>query len=123
MTISPPATSPSAPPTPLIEAYTPMARLRRGPSGNVVAISASAVGATTAPPTPCTARAASSQAGEVASPPASEAAENSSSPATNIRRRPSRSPARPPSSSRPPNVRAYAVITHSRLEVENPRPR
>jgi hypothetical protein len=28
VTSSPPTTSPSAPPTPLIEAYTPMARLR-----------------------------------------------------------------------------------------------
>ena len=35
----------------LIAAYTPMARLRGGPSGNVVAISDSAAGATMAPPT------------------------------------------------------------------------
>ena len=120
VTSRPPAMSPTAAPTPLIAAYTPIARLRGGPSGNAVAISASAVGATIAPPTPCSARAASSQPGEVANPPASDAAENSSSPAVNIRRRPNRSPARPPSSSRPPNVSAYALITHSRPLPEKP---
>ena len=87
-----------------------MARLRGGPAGKVVAISASAVGATIAPAAPCTTRAASSHAGVVANPPASDAAENSTRPATNIRRRPSRSPARPPSSSSPPKARAYALI-------------
>ena len=106
MVSRPPATRPIAAPPPLIAAYTPIARFRGGPSGKVVVISASAVGAIIAPPTPWTARAVSSQACEVAKPPASEAAENSSSPATNIRRRPSRSPARPPSSSSPPKVTA-----------------
>ena len=52
MTSRPPASSPTAPPATLIAAYTPIARLRGGPSGNVVAISASAVGATIAPPAP-----------------------------------------------------------------------
>ena len=52
VTSKPPATSPAAPPATLIAAYTPIARLRGGPSGNVVAISASAVGATIAPPAP-----------------------------------------------------------------------
>jgi hypothetical protein len=42
---------------------------------------------------------------------------------TNIRRRPSRSPARPPSSSSPPNARAYPLTTHSRPAPENPRAR
>src|SRR5689334_2576546 len=46
VTSRPATTSPTAPPAALIAAYTPMARLRSGPSGNVVAISASAVGAT-----------------------------------------------------------------------------
>ncbi len=32
----------------------------------------------------------------------------------NIRRRPKRSPARPPSKSRPPNASAYPLTTHSR---------
>ena len=46
-----------APPAPLMPAYTPSARLRGGPIGKVVAISASAVGAASAPPAPCRARA------------------------------------------------------------------
>ena len=66
----------------------------------------SAVGATIAPPTPCSARAASSHAWVVANPPSSEATENKMIPAMNTRRRPRMSPARPPSSSNPPNVSA-----------------
>ncbi len=84
---------------------------------------ASAVGAITAPPTPWTARPASSHHWLVASPPSKDAAENSSSPPTNTRRRPSRSPARPPSSSNPPKVTAYAFTTHSRPLPEKPRAR
>src|SRR5690242_3762578 len=91
--------------------YTPSARLRGAPSGKLVVISASAVGAITAPPTPCTALAVSSHAWLVANPPNSEAAENSSSPKTNTRRRPRMSPVRPPSRSRPPKVTAYAFTT------------
>ena len=37
-----------------------------------------------------------------------------------IRRRPSRSPDLPPSSSSPPNTRVYAFTTHSRLLSEKP---
>ena len=106
MVNTPPPIRPIAPPATLIAAYTPNARVRSAPSGKVVMISESAAGATSAPPAPCTARATSKNAGEVANPPASEAAENSSSPAMNILRRPSRSPARPPSSSSPPKVSA-----------------
>ena len=65
-----------------------MARLRGGPSGKVTAISDSAVGAANAPPTPCAARAASSQAWLVANPPSREASENSTMPAMKTRRRP-----------------------------------
>src|SRR5215475_11073714 len=61
----PPVISPTAPPATLIAAYTPIARLRGWPAGNVVVISASAAGAIIAAPAPCTARAASSQAWEV----------------------------------------------------------
>ncbi len=102
----PPAIRPTTPPVTLIAAYTPMARFRGGPSGKVVVTSASAVGAVIAAPAPCTARAASSQAWVVANPPASEAAENKRMPAMNTLRRPSRSPARPPSSSSPPKASA-----------------
>ena len=51
-------------------------------------------------------RAPSSQAWPVANPPSSEATENSKMPKMKIRRRPSRSPDRPPSSSRPPKASA-----------------
>ena len=37
-----------------------------------------------------------------------------------IRRRPSRSPDLPPSSSSPPNTRAYTLTTHARLLSEKP---
>ena len=46
-----------------IAEYTATARLRRGPSGKVTAISDSAAGAVIAAPAPCTARAVISQAG------------------------------------------------------------
>ena len=90
----------------LIAAYTPIARLRGGPSGKVVVTSDSAVGATMAAPTPCSARAPSSHAWVVANPPSSEATANRTMPAMNTRRRPRMSPARPPSSRRPPKVSA-----------------
>ena len=105
MVSRPPTIRPTAPPATLMAAYTPMARLRSLPSGKVTAISDSAVGAANAPPMPCTTRAASSQDWLVAKPPASEASENSSTPKMKMRRRPSRSPDRPPSSSRPPKAR------------------
>ena len=97
--------STAAPPM-LIAAYTLIARLRGGPSGNVVVIRDSAAGATIAPPTPWITRAVISQACVVANPPNSEAAENRMMPITNIRRRPRMSPARPPRSRNPPNVSA-----------------
>ena len=87
-TSRPPAIRPTAPPATLIAAYTPIARLRGGPSGKVIAISDSAVGAANAPPTPCKTRAPSSQAWVVANPPSSEASENSRMPKMKIRRRP-----------------------------------
>ena len=93
------------------------------PSGNVVVTRDSAVGATTAAPMPCNARAASSHSWVVASPPSSEASENTVTPAMNTRRRPRMSPARPPSSSSPPKARAYALTTHSRPEPEKPSAR
>ena len=78
---TPPRIRPTAAPAMLMAAYTPMARLRGGPSGNVVVTRDSAVGATMAPPTPWIARAASSHPGVVAKPPNSEATENKMMPA------------------------------------------
>ena len=73
MVSTPPASRPTAAPPMLIAAYTPIARFRGGPSGNVVVTRDSAVGATIAAPTPWIARAPSSQAWLVANPPSSEA--------------------------------------------------
>jgi hypothetical protein len=91
-----------------------MARFRGWPSGKVVMINARAVGAIIAPPAPWIARQTSSMAGLWARPPASDAALNTSSPTTNNSLRPSRSPARPPTSISPPKVIALAVTTHDR---------
>jgi hypothetical protein len=71
----------------------------------LVVINDRAVGAVMAAPIPWRARAASSQAAEVARPPRKEARVKTRMPAMNTRRRPRMSPARPPSSSRPPKVR------------------
>ncbi len=93
-----------AAPAPDMAPYTAIARLRFGPAGKVVVISDSAVGEAMAAPTPCRTRAAISQVSLWARPPRPEAKAKSSTPMMNILRRPSRSPERPPSSSRPPKA-------------------
>jgi len=100
----PPKSTPAAAPLPPIAPQMPSALLRSEPSSNVVVMIASVAGETIAAPTPCTARAAMSTPIEPAMPQTSEASENSAIPTMNIRRRPSRSAARPPSSRSPPNV-------------------
>ena len=60
---------------------------------------------------------------DCASPLNSEAAENSATPTMNRRLRPSRSPARPPSSRKPPKTSVYALTTHCKLDGEKCRPR
>src|SRR5580693_2079413 len=91
------------------------------PSGKELTTSASTAGEASAPPTPWMARAASSMPAVVARPPASEASVKMVRPAMNIRRRPRMSPARPPSSSSPPNVGVYPFITQDRLVEEKCR--
>ena len=81
------------------------ARIRAFASVNVVVTSAIVLGPAMAAPTPWTARATISSAAESARPPASEARVNTAVPRTNSRRRPNRSPARPPSSRSPPKTR------------------
>ena len=100
----PPSSTPAAPPAPATAPQMPSARLRSAPSANVVVMIDSAAGETIAAPRPWTARAAISHVSDCARPPASEASENTTSPSMNIRRRPSRSAIRPPSSKKPPNV-------------------
>src|SRR5439155_17984868 len=96
-------------------------RLRSRPSSNVVISSESAAGARSAPPRPCTARNAISDASDQARPQSNELTAKRASPPTKSRRRPSRSAKRPPSSRTPPNRIAYAEITHWRFVCENPR--
>jgi hypothetical protein len=111
-TRTPPRTWPATKPTEETAPYRPMARVRSGPSGKPVVMRDSAAGATMAAPAPCMTRAAISSTGSLASPPARLARENAIRPATNMRRRPSRSAARPPRIRRPPNEMAYPVTTH-----------
>ena len=57
----------------------------------------------------------------VAAPPTAEAAAKPIRPIWNIRLRPTRSARRPPNSNRLPKANAYAVTTHCRSVVLNPR--
>ena len=102
--IGPPISHAAVPPMAPVEPQTPSALLRSAPSGNVVITIDSAVGVMIAAATPCTTRAASSTSVVPASPAPSEASANRPVPAMNMRRRPSRSAARPPSSSSPPKL-------------------
>ena len=73
-----------------------------------------------APNAPCSARAATSIPNEIAAPPMAEAAANPIRPVMNTHLRLYMSPSRPPTSSRLPNAREYAVTTHCRSSLENP---
>ena len=117
----PPATRPMAPPAAETVVNSPMAFTLAAPSGKMVVSRARPAGAARAPPAPCRARAASSIQLAVASPPASELKVNRAIPAKKVRRRPSRSPERAPSRSRPPKVSTYAFNTHESEEFEKPR--
>jgi hypothetical protein len=86
--ITPPSTQPDAPPPAAAAVQTASARERAGPSGSVATNRASADGATSAAPVPCTARAAISAPALGASAQAAEAAVKISRPARNARRRP-----------------------------------
>ena len=66
-----------------------------------------------APRAPCAARAAMSSPALPAAAHSAEAATNPAIPISSIRRRPNRSPSRPPVSSPAAMARAYAAVTHS----------
>ena len=102
--IGPPTSQAAVAPMPPIAAQMPSALLRSAPSSNVVVTIDSAVGVMIAAATPWTTRAAINAATDPANPHASEASANSTVPTMNTRRRPSRSAARPPRSSRPPKL-------------------
>jgi hypothetical protein len=98
---SPPKNNPTIEAIPLIPAHTPSA-LCRSESWKVVVRMDSAAGVIIAAPKPWASRAPTSSPWLSANPQASEEAANSAVPAISSRRRPSRSPARPPSSRNPP---------------------
>ena len=101
---APPRTSPTAEPPIAIAAHTPSAFARSAPSANVVEMIDSAAGEMNAAPRPCSARAPMSIPDEVARPSSSEATVKTTIPNRKSRLRPSRSPARPPSSRKPPKT-------------------
>ncbi len=86
---------------------------------NVVVSVDSAAGASIAPNAPWAPRAITRIANPVAAPPSAEAAAKPSRPMISIRRWPTRSDSRPPSSSSPPKASEYAVTTHCRSALEN----
>ena len=98
--------SPTAPPPPATDPKTPNARPRSRGSRNVLTRVPRAAGARMAPNTPCSVRAVTSMANEVAAPPSAEETANPVRPVMKTRLRLNMSPSRPPSSSRLPNARA-----------------
>src|SRR5215471_18124082 len=118
---NPPSSSPTAPPAPAMAPKTPNALPRSAGSVNVTVSVDSAAGASIAPNAPCAPRPITSTAKLFAAPPSAEAAAKPTSPMISIRRRPTRSDSRPPSSRRPPKASEYAVTTHCRSALENPR--
>jgi hypothetical protein len=84
----------------------PIALVRSAGSGNSTAISPRAAGAASASPTPCTNRLDTSIAEFAAAPLVNDATANTATPVRNMRRRPSRSLNRPPSSNSPPAISA-----------------
>jgi hypothetical protein len=117
----PPRSTPAAAPKPPTAPQTPRAMLRSRPSEKVVDRIESAAGVITAAPRPWSERAVISDASDHARPAKSDASVKTTRPARKSFRRPSRSAARPPSSKKPPNTSAYALITHCRFSSENPR--
>ena len=97
-TSTPPPSGPITVATPVHAVQVPIAAAR-SPSPNVSMISASELGTSSAPATPCTPRAAISTPLVGAAAHTSEHAPNPIRPAWNTRRRPSTSPSDPPSSS------------------------
>jgi len=118
---APPSTRPTALPPMAIAAQTPSALARSAPSLKVVEMIASAAGEMNAAPRPWSARAPISIPELVERPSSSEASVKTITPPRKSRLRPSRSPARPPSSRKPPNTSVYALTTHWRFASVMPR--
>jgi hypothetical protein len=120
---APPNSSPTDAPEAAIALKMPNALGRSGNPANVTVKSPSADGASKAPNTPCSARAATSIVNDCVSPPIADAIAKPARPAMNVHLRPNRSPSFPPNRSRLPNASAYAVMIHWRLSVEKPSAR
>ena len=101
---TPPASSPIDAPADATNEKTPIAFACSPGEGNIVTIIPRITAELSAPPTPCTNRAAISISGLAASPHSSEATVNTASPARKTVRRPIRSPSRPARSNSPPNA-------------------
>ena len=95
-TSQPPTNGPIAVATPPSPDQAPIARARSS-GANDAWIIARLPGVSSAPPTPCSARAAISSGAVGASPQSSDASANQTTPITKTRRRPYRSPSEPPS--------------------------
>jgi hypothetical protein len=102
LVIRPPTMRPSENPLAAKVVKIEIALLRAGPSAKFVVMRENAAGAVKAAATPFTKRVAMRMDGSSTRPPSSEAAANTPSAMSRIRRRPSRSANRPPSSSRLP---------------------
>jgi len=86
--MTPPSSTPAAPPSPFIAAHVPIARWSLGPGGNDAVMIASEHAAVSAPASPCRARATIRISWLGATPPASEESANTPSATTSIRRCP-----------------------------------
>ena len=93
-----------APPAPAMAPKTPNARARSLGIVNVVVSTARAVGASSAPKAPCSARPVTSTPNVGAAPARADAAAKPMRPMMKVRLRPQRSERRPPSSRRLPNA-------------------
>ena len=103
-TTAPPTTGPAATPRPVMPPQIPIAAPRlAAPNASLIKVSVS--GTSTAPPAPCTTRAAMSSPAPGDSAAMTEPAVKIASPRTYMRRRPNRSPSAAPVSIRQPRVR------------------
>jgi hypothetical protein len=89
----------------------PIALPRSSPSNDALMM-ARLPGVSSAPPSPCTARATTSASRDGASPHAIDARANTTVPMANTRRRPKWSPSDPPTRINAASIRLYASTTH-----------
>ena len=102
---TPPSSTPAAAPLPATAPQIPKALFRSAPPcRKAVLMIASVAGETIAPPSPCSARKAISQAPLSAKPHISDPNVKTAIPIMNTLRRPNTSAARPPRSRKPPNA-------------------